>query len=124
MDTTYQGKVLAWFIGGETGISSEAMAAAVTDHEPNEKWSGLGNYPSDPDDLNRCLMFLDAVPEARAHLHKVALLSDTWALLIENWEELERTFLEEAGYWSKVRSAPKTYDLMKRLIEQSQRIPQ
>lgn len=104
-------KVLAWFIYGETGTSSEAMACAVCDMTPDPKGTHFGNHPSDPDDLKRCLLFLDAVPEARDQLHKVAALSKTWAVLVENWAELEAMLREElpAGY------APKTYERMKQL---------
>lgn len=88
-------KVLNWFVSGETGISSETMAAAVCDIKPNKKWSGLGNHPSDPDDFKRCVKFLEAVPEARNHLNKVAALSKQWEKLITNWDELEMLFHEE-----------------------------
>ena len=104
-------KVLEWFARGETGISSEAMACAVCDMTPNPKWSGFGNHPSDPSDLNRCVKFLDAVPEARNHLHKVAALSKTWAVLVENWSELEAMLREELP----TNNAPKTYKRMKQL---------
>ena len=105
-------KVLAWFGTGQVGCSSKAMALAVC-NAPNEL-----DYPRDPGDLNRCLLFLDAVPEARAHMDKIAAISPVWARLVEHWDELEASFLSEAGRdWSMARSAPETYKLMLRLIE-------
>lgn len=105
-------KVLEWFAHGETGTSSKAMACAVCDIEPREGWQ---NHPRDPDDLKRCVFFLDEVPEARQHLHKVAKLSSRWSILIQHWDELEAMLRKElpAG------RAPLTYRRMKELFEQA-----
>lgn len=103
--------VLKWFVQGETGVSSKALAAAVCDLAPDETWAKFGNHPADPDDFKRCVKFLDAVPEARQHLHKVAALSDVWARLVEHWDELEALFREE---WP-TKSVPKLYERMKQL---------
>jgi len=106
-------KVLNWFANGRVGLSSKAMATAVAGIDSKETY-----YPSDPDDLNRCLLFLEAVPEAREHLDKVAKLSDYWAALIDRFDEVEKCFLDEVGLnWSKGRSAGKTYKLMKSIYE-------
>ena len=107
-------KILDWLTSGRTGVSSEAMARAVTGLPQNSRWGS--STPSDPDDLNRCLLFLKAVPEAREHMDKVAALSEDWAKLVKNWDVLEKTFLDEVGLdWHKAKSAPKTYVLMKKL---------
>lgn len=107
-----QDKILTWFATGRVGASSKAMAIAVSGIASNEKL-----HPSDPDDLNRCLLFLEAVPEARNHLDKVAALSDYWKALIHRFDEIEQTFLEEVGLnWSKGNSAPRTYNLMKEVL--------
>lgn len=106
-------KVLHWFVHGEKGVSSEAMAAAVIGEKP--EWS-FSNHPSDPSDFNRCLKFLSMVPEARQHFDKVAALSERWAKLIARFDEVEQCFLDEAGFnWSKAQSAPKTFALMKEI---------
>ncbi len=110
-------KILNWFANGQTGLSSKAMAKAVAGI--NE---GRVDHPGDPDDLNRCLLFLKAVPEARLHLDKVSLLSDYWKALIERFEEVEESFINEVGFdWSKAKSAPKTYALMKSIFEPIER---
>lgn len=101
-------KILSWFATGEVGASSKAMASCIAGV------NGGNSHPSDPSDLNRCLLFLEAVPEARDHMDKLRSLSPTWAALVDRWEEVEASFLTEAGRdWSKARSAPKTYELMK-----------
>lgn len=101
-------KILEWFATGRVGASSKAMACAAAGL-PNDK-----SHPYDPDDLNRCLLLLEAVPEIRGCMSKVAGISDTWAKLVERWDELEQSFLDEVGLdWAKARSAPNTYRLMK-----------
>ena len=104
-------KVLEWVASGRVGQSSKAMAMTACDLPSS------GSYPLDPDDLNRCLLMLEAVPEVRAHFEKIAGLGVVWGRLISRWDEIEFCFLEEAGpNWSKARSAPKTYALMKLVI--------
>lgn len=106
-----QSKVLAWIATGRTGMSSKAMAMTACGL-PSDK-----SYPSDPSDLNRCLLLLDAVPEVRDHFDKIAALGLVWGRLIARWGEIEAAFLEEAGpNWTKAQSAPKTYALMKEVI--------
>jgi len=101
-------KVLNWFATGRVGASSKVMALAAIEM-PHDR-----SHPYDPDDLNRCLLLLEAVPEIREHFNNVAAISDTWAKLIGRWDEVEQCFLDEVGRnWCKAHSAPKTYDLMK-----------
>lgn len=107
-------KILHWFALGQVGASSKAMACAVAGIPAN------GAFPHDPADLNRCLLFLEAVPEARNNLGKVALLNDQWACIIARWAEVESCFLTEVGLnWSKGRNlrATKTYALMKEVYK-------
>lgn len=101
-------KILNWFATGRVGASSKAMALAAVEM-PHDR-----SHPYDPDDLNRCLLLLDAVPEIRNHMDKVAAISDTWAKLVERWSEVEQCFLDEVGLnWTKGDRAPRTYELMK-----------
>lgn len=100
-------KIIAWLGNGDIGQSSRAMACCVAGIK-GQKW-----HPYDPDDLNRCLLFLEAVPEARQHMGKLKELSPTWSDLVDRWDELESTFLDEVGLdWSKATVARKTYELM------------
>lgn len=109
-----------WFIQGQVGVSSRAMASAIIDVPltGNDKHH---NHPHDPDDLNRCLLFLEAVPEAREHLDKVRKLSPEWDRLIENWEKIEKTFLDEVGLnWCNGSIATQTYNLMQSIIRRTE----
>ncbi len=108
MDYQMKDKILYWFGTGRVGASSKAMALAAVG-VPND-----GSHPGDPDDLNRCLMLLEAAPEIRDQMDRIAAISDTWAALVAQWDEIEQTFCDEVGLnWTKGNRAPKTYELMK-----------
>lgn len=105
-------KILEWFGTGRVGASSRAMALCFAGVDSPEK-----SYPHDPDDLNRCLLLLDAVPEAREHLWKLREISPVWNSLVSRWAELEKTFIAEAGLnWVKSSSAPRTSALMEEIL--------
>ncbi len=111
-------QIIDWMCNSTNkGISSKAMAAAFLDRNPEDSgW--FGNHPVDPSDFNKCLLLLETVPEARKHMDKVAALSKTWKTLVENWDRLEKCFLDEVGLnWEKGRdlSASKTFEIMKSL---------
>lgn len=106
-----QEKVLRWIARGRVGLSSKAMAMAACGVECDK------DYPLDPDDLNRCLLMLEDIPEVRDQFDRISELSPVWRRLISRWQEIESLFLDEAGLnWSKDRSAPNTYSLMKKVI--------
>jgi len=90
------------------------MACAFAGLPQERSWGR--NHPADPDDFCRCLLLLEAVPEAREHLEKVAKISRVWENIVDNFEKLETMFLDEVGLnWCKATSAPKTYEFMKSL---------
>ena len=107
MNNNVRDKIITWLFDGDVGCSSKAMAGAMI---------GVGDEmmtPSDPADLNRCLMLLEAVPEIRENMDKVAAISDQWKALVVHWEEIEKCFLDEVGFnWSKGGLATQTYELM------------
>ena len=107
-----QKEVMHWLGNGRVGLSSKAMAFAVAGVEIDDH-----SHPYDPSDLNRCLLFLEHVPEARNYFESIAKLSETWRDLISRWDEVEKTFLDEVGLdWCSGNSAPKTYKLIKEII--------
>lgn len=107
--TPAEQRTIEWLANGETGTSSETMAFWLA-FGIRGRWAST---PSDPSDLDRCLRLLDHVPEMRPHLHKMSELSDDWKKLVERWDEIERSHLDEVGLgWTKGNSAPRTYKLM------------
>lgn len=102
-------KAAMWLRIGERGLSSNAMCKRIFG-VPDD---GGIEHPHDPDDLRRCLAFLEA---ADAH-DKVALMQDVspkWAALVGQWGELVEMFRKESA---KGKSAPKTHELMKEVLE-------
>ena len=104
-------KIAQWMVEGETGLSSECMAAVVLGATPRS-----AHYPLDPADLNRCMKLVKAAPVVKRHFHKIRALSKQWRIVIDHWDELSEMFVAEVGWdWSKAKSAPRTYDRMKQL---------
>jgi hypothetical protein len=109
-----EAKVAHWFASGRVGVSSRTIASFLGLGIPKGDYS----HPHDPDDLDRCLQLLEAIPELRENLPRLAALSPEWAALVGRWDEIERSHLDEVGLrWTKAHSAPKTYDLMRSVIE-------
>lgn len=73
-------------------------------------------YPHDPSDFGRCLGLLEAVPEWRARISELAVLSPQWHAIVEAWEEIESLYRAEAvgGNWS----APDCYKAIKLALEE------
>lgn len=110
-----------WLASGERGISSETLfqfttgVAVLDDSAPCHPW--------DPSDFRRCLLLLDQCPELRTELDRMRAVSPTWNALVERWAELEALLTEEVGNWRnppKRASAPKTWELMKSIINSTE----
>lgn len=109
-----QSAVIDWLATGSKGRSSECMAMWLA----FGKRANDGAHPHDPDDLDRCLRLLCVATGLRRLLPKMAEVSPYWKALVERWDEIEQSHLDEAGLaWSKGRSAPKTYALMRSILD-------
>jgi len=104
-------KANEWLKSGERGVSSETILSVMEDINVVMHRS----HPYDPSDFYRCCLLLESVPEYRARLNEMALVSKEWAILVEHWDELESLLKTEmeTGY------APKTYEKMQRLFEEA-----
>lgn len=101
-----------WLDNGNRGLSSEAIASKMTGiHFVKTQIGGLP-YPSDPSDFNRCVSLLKAVPEFKERFEEMREVSETWNMLVDNWDELEQLLIEESAIGPL---APKLYDRMKEL---------
>ncbi len=101
-----------WLAGTTTGTSSLTMVQVITgrvvlhgDRRPN--------VPLDPSDFRRCMLLLEAVPELREGLPKVAEAYPAWVGLVDHWGELEALWTEEAP----TRRCPKLYARIQELTQ-------
>lgn len=113
-------QLLRWFAFGQVGISSKCMAIYLGIGErPKPRDQG---HPHDPDDFDRCLALLEAVPSLRHRLPLMAHISPEWKALVENWDRIEASHLEEVGLgWTKASSGPVTYALMRWVINNARK---
>lgn len=90
-------KAYEWLETGRTGTSSKTMCGIIypkvkalhASFNGHFKDEYNDSYPCDSGDFKRCMGFLAAVPEARAHLDKVAQINTKWNKLIEKWADIE-----------------------------------
>lgn len=105
-------RLAAWFVSGDTGISSKCIAAVMAG-VPGENIPDQYT-PSDPSDLGRCLRLLERFPEWKERLSEMGKLNENWAKILPHWNEAAEMMAQEVGIdWSKGRSAPETYNFMK-----------
>jgi hypothetical protein len=79
-----EARLARWATGGDTGSSSEAIAAVMTGNKPK----GYVDHPLDGGDLGRCIRLLDLIPEWKVRLSEMASFSEEWAALVQHWDEL------------------------------------
>lgn len=111
-EATVEERAVAWIRDGRVGLSSRA----IHDHMLGLKAKEGYSWPRDPDDLNRCLLLLDLIPEWKPRMHEMAEHGVAWAGLAARWDEITQAFLDEFGLnWSKGSQlrATKTYAMMK-----------
>lgn len=110
--------VLIWMSEGETGLSSMSLAreTAGLPHPTKGSFGGIW-APSDPADLRRCRLLIEAVPEARQAVDRLAEKHDGWRGLAADWNEINRLYDEEAATGWKNDAHP-TYRAMKKALSQ------
>jgi hypothetical protein len=100
-----------WLKHGNRGVSSETILSVMEGINVAQYFC----HPYDPSDFFRCCLLLEAVPEYRARLNEMAVVSKEWAILVEHWGELESLLETERN----TVSALKTYEKMKRLLKEA-----
>lgn len=111
--TDTQWALLEWFSGGDTGLSSEALANEFAGL-PHDKDFGI-NYPRDGSDLGRCVRLIDRIPPVRDAVEKLAARNKYWAALAPEWDRLVTLYRAEIA--ENPRSAPKTYAAMRAVLD-------
>ncbi|WP_321935392.1 hypothetical protein [Paraburkholderia sp. J8-2] len=101
-------EVSNWLLKGERGASSNAICKAMFGLPS----TAAPRHPRDPDELRRCLLFLDA---ARTHdrIEVMREVSPEWARLVARWGEITTLFNEECAAGPL---APRTYALMQEIL--------
>lgn len=103
----------AWLASGERGTSSNFMVQHLTGVPATSRHFNYG-HPHDGDDLRRCMLLLEAVPELVPLLPKMATASPAWAALVPHWDELvgilKRELAREPG------TCGRTYERMRQLL--------
>lgn len=101
-----------WLASGARGNSSETMFTHLTGVDANR--GSRNENPYDPDDMRRCRLLLEQVPELASSLPKMATVSKQWARLVHDWDLICATMDQECADWRAGKgSAPKTYNLIK-----------
>jgi len=104
----------AWLLSDDTGISSKAIWAHMNGLEVEDFWP-----PADPSDFGRCARLLAQFPQWSERICEMSRYSPEWAALTARWGEIHYQMDQEVGIdWSKGKSAPKTYRLMKEITKE------
>lgn len=107
-------RIAEWLASRDTGASSKAIMLWLSSSVVEGSWGP--STPNDPADMGRCLRLLARIPEWKARLPEMAEAGGHWPTFVKHWDEIEASYLAEAGGslpdadadWS----APKTYTLM------------
>jgi hypothetical protein len=79
---------------------------------------GLHTARQDPDDLRRCRLLLEQVPELTPRLGEMATVSRVWEVLVARWDEICATMDGECPDWRTSNgSAPGTFSMMEECVD-------
>lgn len=81
-----QMRISKWLAEGNTGVSSLTILCCLTNHSISDLHY---SHPHDPADFRRCVEFFDYCPELKSKLSIMKAVSNSWAALVNNWDELE-----------------------------------
>lgn len=87
-------RAIEWLVTGETGTSSKTILAVMTGNVEGKRSLDYC-VPLDASDFGRCKKLLNAIPEWREQLPKVAEVFPQWRLLVELWDSLDRLYDSE-----------------------------
>ncbi len=111
-------RVNTWIVSGDTGLSSKTIWSTMLGIDLGDEI----NHPHDPADVGRCLRLLELMPEWKPRLSELTALDPHWRVLVARWEDIASSMENEVGIaWEKAKSAPATYALMKRVLDDARR---
>ncbi|SAL01580.1 hypothetical protein AWB80_08158 [Caballeronia pedi] len=93
LSTKAQRKLGNWLLSGDTGVSSETMAAiALGATSLGGKHHYRGDAPHDPSDFGRCYRLVINVPEIREFFPRIAKKVKPFAGILREWDDLVRIY--------------------------------
>lgn len=105
-------KILQWLGGGDTGLSSKAIALAALGEMPRRP-----DYPRDGDDFGRCIRLLALCPDAKVGLERLGKDGGPqWQSLVPRWTDIELAYWQDKDLYERgIRDYKqyKCYDLMR-----------
>lgn len=101
-------KVGQWLVSGDTGSSSETMAAIFLGAK-----SGLFSYPHDPSDFGRCWRLVEKIPAMREAFPRIGMVYPPIAPFLNHWEELAELYVSALN--GGTGKAPELYKRMQEL---------
>jgi hypothetical protein len=105
---------IAWLAGGERGTSSNTIFTRLVGFDALA--GGSERHPRDPDDLRRCRLLLEQVPEVQGNFASMAEASPHWRALVGAWDEICGLMDEECPRWREAEGvASNTHDRMRSL---------
>jgi len=118
-----QQQILKWLANGRIGVSSKVIAMVMLGQKAHIRGFDR-DVPHDPADFCRCLKLLQRAPEIRSNLKELKSVSKKWDVLVDNWDRVEKAFMDEAAGWlddsDTSTVATKTYSLLKELYKSVQ----
>lgn len=101
------------------GESSKAIFKFMTTHPDNFDINKYKHeYPRDVDDFERNRALLLYYPEWRKRLPEMAIISDKWKILVENWNTIEKMYNEDyEKYGNRHLYDKECYNYIRSLIE-------
>lgn len=109
---------MLWLANGQRGVSSNTIFTMLTGINALGDWHL--DHPYDPADLKRCRLLLEQCPELQDKFENMATVSETWKLLVKDWDSLCTTMDEECPEWRNGKGvAPKTYAMMKSILNRA-----
>lgn len=113
-------EAVRWLASGQRGLSSESIFQHLTGIQVlKDRWqSEFPRTPSDPDDMRRCRLLLEQVPELEPLFRRrMASASKPRAALVQRWDEICTCMDTETPEWRDGKGrAPETYRLMKQVL--------
>lgn len=103
--------VAMWLRTGERGASSDAMCMRLFGVPEAGK-----DHPHDPDDLRRCVEFLEQTSSSDM-VHGMRVVSPQWAALVDHWDELVGLLRQEMA--DPKGRARQTYERMKAVLDKA-----